>query len=91
MCFVFIFRRWYTLKDKKLRKKAKGEDPQILLEMFFVYNKVRLPIKTINRQKIYKYHNTILTLNDTNYSFSLSRNSVKRTPTFKKSSQFFRE
>ncbi len=45
MCFVFIFRRWYTLKDKKLRKKAKGEDPQILLEMFFVYNKVRLPIK----------------------------------------------
>jgi Ca2+-dependent lipid-binding protein len=33
-------RRWYSLKDKKLRKNAKGENPQILLEMFFVYNKV---------------------------------------------------
>lgn len=34
-------RRWYTLKDKKLRKPAKGDNPQIQLEMFFVYNKVR--------------------------------------------------
>ena len=33
-------RRWYSLKDKTLRKPAKGDHPQILLEMFFVYNKV---------------------------------------------------
>ena len=33
-------RRWYLLKDKKLRVPAKGDNPQIMLEMFFVYNKV---------------------------------------------------
>ena len=33
-------RRWYSLKDKTLRKPAKGDHPQILLECFFVYNKV---------------------------------------------------
>ncbi len=45
-------RRWYTLKDKKLRKKARGDDPQILLEMFFVYNKVRASIRTVNPKQI---------------------------------------
>lgn len=37
-------KRWYTLKDKKLRKPAKssGECAQVMLEMFFVYNKVNL-------------------------------------------------
>ena len=34
-------RRWYLLKEKKLRAPAKGDNPQIMLEMFFVYNKVR--------------------------------------------------
>lgn len=38
-------RRWYYLKDKKLRKPAKGDSPQILLEMFFVYNKVDIITK----------------------------------------------
>ena len=33
-------KRWYSLKDKTLRKPAKGKDPRILLEMFLVYNKV---------------------------------------------------
>ncbi len=33
-------RKWYLLKEKKLRGPAKGDNPQILLEMFFVYNKV---------------------------------------------------
>ena len=33
-------RRWYALKEKKLRAPAKGDNPQIMLEMFFVYNKV---------------------------------------------------
>ena len=35
-------RRWYALKEKKLRAPAKGDNPQIMLEMFFVYNKVCL-------------------------------------------------
>lgn len=45
-------RRWYYLKDKKLRKPAKGDSPQILLEMFFVYNKFRAAIRTINPQQL---------------------------------------
>lgn len=39
-------KKWYMLKDKKLRRPAKGDNPMILLEMFFVYNKVLL--KSIN-------------------------------------------
>ena len=42
----------YALKDKKLRKPAKGENPMVLLEMFFVYNKVRAGIRTINPQQL---------------------------------------
>jgi len=45
-------RRWYSLKDKTLRKPAKGDHPQILLEMFFVYNKVRASIRTFNPKQI---------------------------------------
>ena len=40
-------RRWYSLKDKTLRKPAKGDHPQILLEMFFVYNKVLKCLKPL--------------------------------------------
>ena len=40
-------RKWYTLKDKKLRKQAKGENPQIEMEMFFIYNKVKQHVKYI--------------------------------------------
>ncbi len=36
-------RRWVKLKDKKLRGPAKGDNPQILVECFFVYNKVKIP------------------------------------------------
>jgi len=35
-------RRWVKLKDKKLRGPAKGDNPQILIECFFVYNKVQI-------------------------------------------------
>lgn len=35
------------LKDKKLRKPAKGNSPMIQLEMFFVYNKVSLKRKEV--------------------------------------------
>lgn len=33
-------RRWYALKDKKLTGRAKGNNPQILLEMDVVWNPV---------------------------------------------------
>ncbi len=33
-------KRWYALKDKKLRARAKGNSPQILLEMNIMWNKV---------------------------------------------------
>ena len=45
-------KRWYMLKDKKLRGPAKGEQPQILLEMFFVYNKIRASIRTFNPKQL---------------------------------------
>ena len=31
-------KKWYKLKDKTLRKKAKGDDPQILVEMNLFWN-----------------------------------------------------
>lgn len=31
-------RKWIRLKDKTLRKKAKGDDPQILVEMNVFWN-----------------------------------------------------
>ena len=31
-------KKWFKLKDKSLRKKAKGEDPQILVEMNLFWN-----------------------------------------------------
>lgn len=31
-------RRWIRLKDKILRNKAKGDDPQVLLEMNVFWN-----------------------------------------------------
>lgn len=33
-------KRWYALKDKKLRSRAKGNSPQILLEMQIIWNPV---------------------------------------------------
>ncbi|KOC63159.1 Multiple C2 and transmembrane domain-containing protein 1 [Habropoda laboriosa] len=47
-------RRWYALKDKKLRGRAKGNSPQILLELNVVWNMVRACIRTLNpREKKY--------------------------------------
>ena len=34
-------RRWYALKDKKLLGRAKGNNPQVMLEMDLVWNPVR--------------------------------------------------
>ncbi|XP_076623680.1 multiple C2 domain and transmembrane region protein isoform X2 [Colletes latitarsis] len=41
-------KRWYALKDKKLRGRAKGNTPQILLEMTVVWNVFRACVRTLN-------------------------------------------
>ncbi|XP_011313469.1 multiple C2 and transmembrane domain-containing protein 1 isoform X2 [Fopius arisanus] len=41
-------KRWYALKDKKLRCRAKGNSPQILLEMTVVWNYLRGCVRTLN-------------------------------------------
>ncbi|KRT85778.1 C2 domain containing protein [Oryctes borbonicus] len=41
-------KRWYALKDKKLRSRAKGSSPQILLEMAVIWNPIRACIRTLN-------------------------------------------
>ncbi|RZC36102.1 C2 domain containing protein, partial [Asbolus verrucosus] len=41
-------KRWYALKDRKLRSRAKGNNPQILLEMTLLWNPIRGCIRTLN-------------------------------------------
>ncbi|XP_003396582.1 multiple C2 and transmembrane domain-containing protein isoform X5 [Bombus affinis] len=41
-------KRWYALKDKKLRGRAKGNSAQILLELNVVWNVVRACVRTLN-------------------------------------------
>lgn len=41
-------KRWYALKDKKLRGRAKGNFPQILLELTVIWNVLRACARTIN-------------------------------------------
>lgn len=41
-------RKWYPLKDKKLRSRAKGVNPQILLELTVLWNPIRACIRTLN-------------------------------------------
>ncbi|GLV39850.1 Multiple C2 domain and transmembrane region protein [Carabus blaptoides fortunei] len=41
-------RKWFPLKDKKLRSRAKGVNPQILLELTVLWNPVRACIRTLN-------------------------------------------
>ncbi|XP_029343015.1 multiple C2 and transmembrane domain-containing protein isoform X2 [Acyrthosiphon pisum] len=40
--------KWYSLKDKKLSGRAKGNDPKILLEMRLIWNPIRAFIRTLN-------------------------------------------
>ncbi|EFX77264.1 hypothetical protein DAPPUDRAFT_213473 [Daphnia pulex] len=40
-------KRWYALKDRKLRFRAKGSNPQILLELNVVWNEFRATIQTL--------------------------------------------
>ncbi|KFB36651.1 AGAP007646-PA-like protein [Anopheles sinensis] len=40
-------KRWYALKDKKMYTRAKGTQPQILLEMTVVWNKLRAALRVL--------------------------------------------
>jgi hypothetical protein len=41
-------KRWYVLKDKKMRSRARGANPQILLEISLLANTFRGAIRTLN-------------------------------------------
>lgn len=41
-------KRWYALKDKKMRARAKGNYPQILLEMTVIWNPLKGAIRVLN-------------------------------------------
>ncbi|XP_058054608.1 multiple C2 and transmembrane domain-containing protein, partial [Anopheles bellator] len=40
-------KRWYALKDKKMYCRAKGTQPQILLEMTVMWNKLRAALRVL--------------------------------------------
>lgn len=40
-------KRWYALKDKKLMSRAKGNCPQILLEMYVAYSPIRAAVRVL--------------------------------------------
>lgn len=40
-------KRWYALKDKKMYTRAKGNAPQILLEMSVTWNSVRAALRAL--------------------------------------------
>ena len=61
------------LKNKKLRAPAKGESPQILLEMFFVYNKIRASLRTLNPKQL-KYEDR----SDVKFKHSVFMRNVNR-------------
>ncbi|XP_045519887.1 multiple C2 and transmembrane domain-containing protein isoform X4 [Pieris brassicae] len=41
-------KRWFALKDKKMRGRAKGNYPQILLEMSVIWNPLKAAIRVVN-------------------------------------------
>jgi len=65
--------RWYNLKDKTLRKRAKGEKPQILLDMNLHWNPLRASIRTFNPKSL-KYEDK----SDTKFKFATFNKNVKR-------------
>lgn len=40
-------KRWYALKDKKMFTRARGNSPQILLEMNVIWNPIRAAIRAL--------------------------------------------
>ncbi|XP_050521160.1 multiple C2 and transmembrane domain-containing protein [Daktulosphaira vitifoliae] len=51
--------KWYSLKDKKLRFRAKGNNPRILLEMHLIWNPIRAVIRTLNPKEEKYMHQEI--------------------------------
>ena len=82
-------KKWIKLKDKTLRKKAKGDDPQILVEMNLFWNpyvkinwqrpsiflifKIRASLRTFNPKQL-KYEDK----SDTKFKFSTFIKNVNR-------------
>jgi hypothetical protein len=66
-------KRWYMLKNKKLWAPAKGDHPQILLELFFVYNPIRAAVRTFNPKQL-KYEDR----SDTKFKSSAFMRNVNR-------------
>ena len=50
--------KWFTLKDKSLRKKAKGDDAQILIEMNLHWNPIRATLQTFLPKQLKHDHNS---------------------------------
>lgn len=44
-------KRWYALKDKKMFARAKGNTPQILLELNVIWNPLRAAIRALEPQE----------------------------------------
>ena len=51
-------KRWFALRDKKLRERAKGSNPQILLQFYLNWNPIRAAIVTLNPAEE-KYTSTV--------------------------------
>jgi len=66
-------RKWIRLKDKSLRKRAKGDEPQILLEMNVFWNPIRASIRTFNPRQL-KYEDK----SDTKFKFATFNKNVAR-------------
>ena len=75
-------RKWVRLKDKSLRKRAKGDDPQILLELNIFWNYVRASLQTLEPAAL-KYEDRT----DTKFRFATFNRNIVRikkaaTPAF---------
>ena len=55
-------KKWFALKDKKMRCRAKGANPQILMEMDLVWNPIRASIRTLNpkEEKYMQVENSLI-------------------------------
>ncbi|XP_023320595.1 multiple C2 and transmembrane domain-containing protein isoform X2 [Eurytemora carolleeae] len=69
-------RRWFTLKDRTMRRKAKGAFPQILLELHLFWNPIRASIRTLNPKQL-KYEDR----SDIKFKFSTFNKNVNRVKT----------
>ena len=49
---------WVGLKDKQLKQKARGEDPQILIETELKWNPLRAAMKTFS-PKVVRYEGRV--------------------------------